>query len=145
MATPDSPSAYARTLCSHLQPRAREESARSSTCPRLKSAPGPTRPCLKSAPGPIRPRPFPCVRPKAFAPAPAAARRVHTRSHVSAPGVRARSHPSAPFTMHSRPTRSRSYQRVHAGNQCAPAIISRWRPLQPRAPLAIYKPVGTPS
>jgi hypothetical protein len=69
--------------------------------------------------------------------------------HASVPRVGARSHQSAPISTGSCPTRSRFYQRAHAadraGDQCAPAIISRLRPLQPRAPPAVYKPVRAPS
>jgi hypothetical protein len=87
MTTPDSPSACARTSCSHRQPCAREEFAPGSTGPRLESAPYRTHLRL-----------FPCIRPEAFAPVPAAVRRFRARSHLS-----------VPFTTRSRPTRSRSY------------------------------------
>jgi hypothetical protein len=109
------------------------------------------------------PRPVPHVRawsPRPFLPV--RARRVCARIYGRAkspcpvpclrassprpfPPVHARSHPPAPISTGSRPTRSRFYQRAHAGDQCAPAVISRWRPLQPRAPPAVYKPVRAPS
>jgi hypothetical protein len=102
------------------------------------------------------PRPVPCVRawsPRPFLPV--RARRVcarirgRTKSLRSVPCIHARSHQSAPISTGSRPTHSRFYQRAHgadrAGDQCAPAVISRWRPLQPRVPPAVYKSVRAPS
>jgi hypothetical protein len=127
-------------------------------------APGPTRLRLLTCVCARRvcahsPRPVPRVR--AWSPSPflpVRARRVCARIrgraksprpvHASAPRVRARSHQSAPISTGSRPTRSRFYQRAHAGDragdQCAPAVISRLHPLQPRAPPAVYKPVRAP-
>jgi hypothetical protein len=89
------------------------------------------------------------VRARSLRPVPRIRASSPRRSHLSVPEVRARSHPPAPLTTRSRPTRSRSYQRAHAldntGDQCTPTIISRWSPLQPRAPPPVYKPVGAPS
>jgi hypothetical protein len=81
-------------------------------------------------------------------------RPTHLRSHSRmrkelAPGPTRPCLESAPFSTRSCPTRSRFYQRAHAadctGDQYAPVVISRWRPLQPHASLAVYKPVRAPS
>jgi hypothetical protein len=91
------------------------------------------------------PRPFLPVRTRRVC----ARIRGRAKSPRPFPPICARSHLPAPISMHSRPTRLRFYQRAHAadraGDQCAPAVISRWRPLQPRAPPAVYKPVRAPS
>jgi hypothetical protein len=130
-------------------------------------APGPTRLCPLTCVCARRvcahnreraksPRPVPRVRAWSLHPfLPVRARRVCARIRGRAksprpvPRVRACFYQSAPGPTRPRPTRSRFYHRVHAadraGDQCAPAVISRWRPLQPRAPPTVYKPVRTPS
>jgi hypothetical protein len=116
----------ARRVCAHIRGRAKSP----RLVPRVRTS---------------SPRWVPRVRASSPRPVP----RVHASSSRPFPPVRARSHLPAPISTHSRPTRSRFYQRAHAadraGDQCTLAVISRWRPLQPRAPLAVYKPVRAPS
>jgi hypothetical protein len=92
---------------------------------------------------------FPPVRARSYPPAPINLHlrpmRIRTQSRTREesalgsmrprpfPPVRTRSYPPAPISTRSRPTRSHFYQRAYAGDraidQCAPAIISHWRPL----------------
>jgi hypothetical protein len=164
------PRSRVRPFGSHLCPpplqhtpvRAR---ARCRTRPRLDTCPhrnGCARiafhPCEDTvfAPGPTRPHPFTrvcaqrvCARSRRRAKSPRPAPRVRAWNPRPAPPVHAQSYPPTPISTCSRPTRSRFYQRAHAsnraGDQCAPAVISCWHPLQPRAPPAVYKPVRAPS
>jgi hypothetical protein len=114
-------------------------------------------------PGPTHPRPFTrvcarriCARSRRRAKSPRPVPRICTWSPCPVPRirawsprpfppVRARSYPPAPISTRLRPMRSRFYQQVHAGDQCAPVVISHWSPLQPRAPPAVYKPIRAPS
>jgi hypothetical protein len=99
------------------------------------------------APGPTHLRPLTCVCTRR-AKHPHLVPRVRTLGPRLFPPVRAQSHPPAPISTCSHPMRSRFYQRAyaadHAGDQCAPAVISPWCPLQPRVPPAVYKPVRAP-